>query len=94
MVIQKMRLKDLKDNALEMVCFKKFVKESIMKNLVLKERKNQKLLEKENFNIKVRKIGKKPIFFGFLNNKIILQYTKLYLKIERNEKIEISKTRN
>ena len=34
----------------EMAYYKKFVKESIMKNLVLGERKNQKLQERENFN--------------------------------------------
>ena len=40
----------LKDNALEMEFCKRLEKENIMKNQVLEERKNQRQLEKENFN--------------------------------------------
>ena len=43
-------LKNLKDNVLEMEFYKRFVKENIMKNLVLREKRNQRLLEKESFN--------------------------------------------
>ena len=55
----------------EMAYYKKFVKESIMKNLVLGERKNQKLQERENFNkfvkLKVKSRWQRLSIFVFVN---------------------------